>query len=158
MPLMPNGSHPYVTRVTFTGGQIMLTVEVDDFPDGVPVEISGYATQNGGAFANFYDIQSVTKNPDGTGDVYVTATPTQGFTVDDTITVVLRVARVWVTVIDPAGQNPPDNGWTQPGPTSTPPDNTVFDVIRKVAEVSPGAWASSAAEQGSAAGANFPGD
>jgi hypothetical protein len=128
--------HPYVTNVTLRDGQIVLTVRVDDFVGDDSVEISGYATQNGGAFASFYDIQPITENPDGTRVVYVKATPSQGFNNGEAVTVSLRAARVWVTVLTegpeitatygdtgPAQEgttwnNPTSMAWATPGSSS----------------------------------------
>jgi hypothetical protein len=115
MFLMP---HPYVTRVTFTDDQIVLTVQLDLFPSGEFIEISGFATQNSGGFANFYDIQPVKKNPDGTVIMYVKATPTKAFENGEDVTVSLRAAIVWVTVltetqdeeIEPTDQSKPATG------------------------------------------------
>jgi len=97
---------PYVTNVTFNDGQIVLTVRVDNYQPGESLEISGQATQNGAAFAAFYDTQSVPEqNPDGTAYIYVKATPSQEFEKGRNVTVVLRAAKVWVTVL---GQSPPE--------------------------------------------------
>jgi hypothetical protein len=99
-------SPPYVTGVTFKNSQIVLTVRVDNFQPGESLEISGQATQNGGAYAAFYDTQSVPeRNPDGTAYIYVTATPSQAFEEGRKVTVVLRAAKVWVTVL---GESPPE--------------------------------------------------
>jgi hypothetical protein len=92
-------SRPYVTKVTFTGGEIVLTVLLDNFLANTPVEISGSATQNSGGFALFNDTQSVGANPDGTVIMYVKATPSVEFTEGDDVTVFLRAASVWVTVL-----------------------------------------------------------
>jgi hypothetical protein len=97
---------PYVSAVTFISGQVVLTVQLDEYLAGQPVEISGYATQNSGAFANFYSIQTAGKNPDGTVVMYVKATPEKAFIAGEDVTVSLRAAKVWVTVlsgISPAG-------------------------------------------------------
>jgi hypothetical protein len=103
MPLM---SPPYVTGVTFKKSQIVLTVRVDNFQPGESLEISGQATQNGGAYAAFNETQSVPeRNPDGTAYIYVTATPSQAFEKGRKITVVLSAAKVWVTVL---GTSPPE--------------------------------------------------
>ena len=105
MSLMPN---PYVTSVTLKNNQIVLTVRVDDYQTGESLEISGQATQNGGAYAAFYDTKTVPEhNPDGTAYVYVTATPSQEFEQGRNVTVVLRAAKVWVTVL---GESPPEQG------------------------------------------------
>jgi len=92
---------PYVTNVTVQNNQIMLTVKVDGFPDDEPVEISGYATQNDGALAVFYDLPPFpAPYPDGTAYIYVTAPPTQSFKHGHPVTVVLRASRVWTTVLE----------------------------------------------------------
>jgi hypothetical protein len=103
-------SNPYVTGVTFKNSQIVLTVRVDDYQTGESLEISGQATQNGGAFAAFYDTKTVPEhNPDGTAYIYVEATPSQEFEKGRNVTVVLRAAKVWVTVL---GDSPPEQGPT----------------------------------------------
>ena len=91
--------HPWVTQVTFEGGQIVLTVRADDFHPDEPVELSGCATQNGGGFAAFYDIQPAKKNPDDSVFFYIRATPSQEFKKGEDVTVVLRAARLWNTVL-----------------------------------------------------------
>jgi hypothetical protein len=94
--------HPYVETVTVANGKVVLKLQLGSELAGVPVEVTGYATQNGGAFANFNDVQTVNKNPDNTVIMYVEATPSQGFMNGEDVTVVLRAARVWVTVLNPA--------------------------------------------------------
>lgn len=103
----------YVTSAALTTDaqsvtQIALTVQVDDFVSGEMVEISGQATQSGGAFANYYDIQKVpdaVTGADGKSHRAVTVTthpiPTFPFMQGQPVTVVLRVSRVWVTVLGP---------------------------------------------------------
>ena len=59
-------SLPYVTKVAFKNGQIVLRIEVDEYLVDESVEISGYATQNGGGFASFYDLKVVEEEADGT--------------------------------------------------------------------------------------------
>ena len=51
--------HPFVTSAMIKNGLIELTVEFDHLDSGSYVEVSGSATQIGGAFASFYDIQEV---------------------------------------------------------------------------------------------------
>jgi len=132
---MPNA---YVTSATITDGKIELTVVVDDFVKyGGYVEVSGEATQTSGAFANFYDIQEVPSepnlppDPDGTEHygVVVSATPIppKKFT-DLEVTTVMRVARVWVTVLGKRGS----------GAVIQPPDAadlTTWDRINQVSQV-----------------------
>jgi len=92
-------SNPWVSQVTFKKGQIVLTVRLDGFQHHESVEISGYATQNSGAFAAFYDIQPVKKYPDDNKIMYVKAAPSREFKDGEDVTVVLRAARVWITVL-----------------------------------------------------------
>jgi hypothetical protein len=99
MTMVPFMSHPYVTNVTVQDGQIVLTVQADEFEPDETIEISGNATQDSGGFASFYDIQPVTQNPDGNVVMHVRATPSQEFRKDRDVTVVLRAARVWATVL-----------------------------------------------------------
>ncbi|HEY2305241.1 MAG TPA: hypothetical protein VGI05_05105 [Streptosporangiaceae bacterium] len=104
--------------------QIELAVQVDDFVSGETVEISGQATQSGGAFANYYDIQKVPDAVTGTDakphrSVTVTTHPIPPFPFvqGQPVTVVLRVSRVWVTVLGPQSGVSPDSSnttWAPP--------------------------------------------
>lgn len=128
----------YVTEATFTpGGPITLKVMVTDFAPGEYLEISGHATQTGGAFANYYEIQPVPANVDADGDRYVTVTaqpiPPQKFYNDEDVTVVLRVARVWVTVL---GKLPNQDTYTQPPAAQ---GAATWNVVRQVADINGGA-------------------
>jgi hypothetical protein len=107
-------SDSYATNAQMTpGGQIELTVQLDDFTPEETVELSGQATQTGGAFANFYDIVQVPKDsttgPDGKEHYYVSVTtsplPPHKFRKDQDVTVFLKAAKVWVTVLG-AGAGP----------------------------------------------------
>jgi hypothetical protein len=97
--------------------QISLAVQVDDFVSGQTVEISGHATQENGAFANYYDIQKVPV-PDATGHMTVTVKthplPPNNFSQGQDITIVLRVSKVWVTVL--TAQAPGTTALTNPDP------------------------------------------
>jgi hypothetical protein len=96
---MPN---PYVTNVTFRNNLVVLTVEATEFTPGESLEISGHATQTGGAFGVFNDIQLVPEpNPDGKAYMWVTARASAAFKKGHAVTVVLRAARVWTTVVQP---------------------------------------------------------
>ena len=109
-------TRPYVTKVTVKNEQIMLKIGVDEFTPGETLEISGHATQTGGAFAVFYDIQLVPeKDPDGEAYIWVKAPPSQDFKKGHAVTVVLRAARVWTTVL---GEAPPEPG-SSPGQTES---------------------------------------
>ena len=142
---MPSPSNSYVTSATFNAaGQIELTVRVDNFPPGDYVEISGHATQTSGAFANYYSIEVVPALPANTSNpanppaanapntVTVTADPVppQRFLPNEDVTVVVRVAKVWVTVL--GGQPQPKPAWSQPPPT---PPQTVWNVVRQVTDM-----------------------
>jgi hypothetical protein len=100
-------SHPYVTKVTLLDGQIMLTLVFDKSMAGLSFELSGYATQNGGAFANFYDVKTPTAAPDKTVVAYIETAPLRPFKNGEDVTVVLRAARVWATVLRQPEDAPP---------------------------------------------------
>ena len=108
-------SHGFVTKVTLQNDTITFSVGVYGFDAGEPVEISGYATQTNGAFANIYQIEQVPKMADPPADppadpsVDVTVEPrsTVPFSQDEPVTVVIRAAKVWVTVL---GSTPPQEG------------------------------------------------
>jgi|SRR5215472_10070043 len=148
-------AYPYVTKVTFIGGKIVLTVELDEYLANESVEISGYATQNSGGFATFYDVQSVGENPDGTVVMFISATPSNQFNDGEPITVSLRAARVWVAVL--AQSKDGQLGGPAPAPVGTPAqDGTTWDSLKAVGWVSAGARSSSNPSQKSAGGASFP--
>src|SRR5216683_515744 len=95
MPLMP---FPYVDSATIKNDSIELAVEVDPNDSGTYVEVSGSATQTGGAFANFYDIRPVPAAPNDPDDptstkryVFVSAhaIPPNKFREDQDVTVVI---------------------------------------------------------------------
>ena len=123
----------YVTNVTIKGGKIALSVLVDDFSPNDFIEISGYATQSGGAFANFYDIKPVPATPDSDGHMYVEVTavplPPNAFRKDQDVTVVLRAAKVWLTVLAEQQAQPYE-------PQAQKADEgTTWNNVRKVSEV-----------------------
>lgn len=91
--------HPYVTQVALLDGQIKLKVEFEASAAEQFFQLTGHATQNGGAFANFYAVQAAQALPDGTVVAYVKASPLQEFKNDEDVTVVLRTARVSATVL-----------------------------------------------------------
>ena len=106
----------YVTRAEFDNKNIILTVQVDDFTVGEAVEISGQATQNDAALATFYGIQKV-PGPDSSKHSYLKVTADPGdtkFEADQDVTVVARVAKVWVTVLskDPGNPDAGKIAWT----------------------------------------------
>ena len=136
-------SHGFVTSATLQNGKITFSVGVYEFKAGEPVEISGYATQTGGAFVNIYQIVQVPVMADPAVDVTVDPQSGQQFSQDDEITVVIRAAKVWVTVL----------GSTQPvgvGPESVPPGGPItWGNVQVVTRLngdtgSPGQWAAQA--------------
>jgi hypothetical protein len=133
MSVMPDS---WVTSVTITDtAQLKLSVQLDGFKPGRNVEISGQVTQSGGAFANFYDIQPVPAEPNAADlnnpsvlthysvDVLTNPLPPHKFRDDQDVTVVLRVSKVWLTVLgahkEPAeGTGLQDSGQPAPGGTA----------------------------------------
>jgi len=96
-----------VTSAKIDGKNIVLTVNVDSFTPGEYVEISGcatqaYETQGEGGFATFSEIQEIKKNKtDKPAALKVKAKLTKNFQQDQDVTVVVRVAKVWITVLSP---------------------------------------------------------
>ncbi len=135
---------PYVTSATITGGKIVLSVRLDKFTPNEYVEISGQATQINGAFANFYDIQQVPAEPNVPADpsvpgdtdhydVDVTGAPSpHQFRGEQDVSVVARVATVWLTVLE--GQ-PPATG---PGGGLAPDGATWKE--KRVSQINGGSW------------------
>ena len=132
----------YVTKVTFQDAHdaspayLVLTVQVNKYLVNKPVEISGFATQNSGGFAIFDDIQSVQENPDQpvqenpdeTVTIEVKATPSVNFNTGEDVTVSLRVATVWVTVLG-EGQDGP--GYVEPEGTAAQGGET-WGIVKEV--------------------------
>lgn len=136
---MPN---PYVTNVTFRNNLVVLTVEATEWTPGESLEISGQATQTGGAFAVFNDIQLVPEpNPDGKAYMWVTARPSVAFKKGHAVTVVLRAARVWTTVVqpqpDPGSSTGPAAKLPPPGGDDPAGDGTTWSVVSEVAYAVP---------------------
>ena len=122
-------SHGFVTGASAKNGQITFSVEVDDFEDNEYIEISGNATQVGGAFADIHAIAQVSAPASGVSDkpyVDVTAESLsqQGFSDQEAITVFIQVAYVWVTVLGPG--TGVTGGTQQPG---------TWADVRKVSEI-----------------------
>jgi hypothetical protein len=138
----PDPSNPYVTSAKFAGGQMTFKVLVDDFQSDEEeyVEISGYATQTGGAFANIYQIAAIPAKANNTGKkdyVEVTAKtgPKKHFRSDQEVTVSIRVAKVWITVL---GINPETTGLAageRVHPSQPPNDGTTWDDAKEVSEM-----------------------
>jgi hypothetical protein len=98
-----NKSHTMVTQVQIVDGTTLnVSLEVDAFMPNESVEISGYVAQNHGAFATFNDFQPINSKLAETARLTVQAKPTPtspAFQQGDDVTVFVRVAKVWVTVL-----------------------------------------------------------
>jgi len=126
---MANG---YVTKVTIRNNQVLIKIGLDDFTPDESVEISGYATQAGGAFAVFNDIQLVPeRDPDGEINMWVKAPPSADFKKGEAVTVVLSAARVWTTVL---GEREPGSSPDQYGSTD---EGMTWDDVREVKYATP---------------------
>jgi hypothetical protein len=81
-------------------GSVVLTVHVFSFGAGRSVEISGYITQNSGAFAPFSTNQSVPAPVAGVSSVTVNV-PAMGLNPGEDVEVITRVAeaQIWPTVL-----------------------------------------------------------
>ena len=143
----------YVKSAMIKGGKIAVSVLVDDFKDYQFVEISGQATQTDGGFANFYEIAQIPAiaSPDGSLYVEVTATPIppNRFRRDQDISVVLRVATIWLTVVGRQAvqqqaeqqqqQGQQQQGQQQgqgPEPASMAYEGMIWDDVKKVSQLS----------------------
>jgi hypothetical protein len=137
--------HPYVTSAAIKNNMIEISVEVDASEAGTYVEVSGSATQTGGAFANFYDIRQVpaadpnarSSDPDDAGKpvsfVYVSAhpLPPNKFRTDQDVSLVIRVGKVWLTVLGKSGTTGPSD------PASIPSagEGALWNALRRTSEI-----------------------
>jgi hypothetical protein len=127
MPLMPHG---FVTSAKLEDGKITFSVGLYDFQSNEPVEISGHATQSGGAFANIYQIAQVPatgNGPKGEPSVDVTVEPLSAkkFRQNEDVIVTIHAAKVWVTVLG-----------AKTGQEVTQPDGSAtWDVVRVVSQL-----------------------
>src|SRR5215471_13362110 len=126
--------HPYVTSAQIKNNFIEIGVEADDYEPGSYIEVSGHATQTGGAFANFYDIKEVPapvpgRDGDKHSDVYVQAhpLPPNQFKANEDVSIVIRVGKVWLTVLGRT-YNPNLEGLAAG-------EGTTWDQLRKWSEV-----------------------
>ena len=120
------------------GDQIKLSVEVTDFmTTRGSVEISGQATQVGGAFADIYKIVDMSEATPGDdpGEWFVTVTadtdPSFCFRKDQPVTVYIRTAKVWVSVLGTAGSPLP----TGADPTATADKDTTWNKKGPITQV-----------------------
>lgn len=115
---MPS-SNSWVTNAEIDGNYIVLTVQVDTFADGETVEVSGCATQayetpSDGGFATFSEIKKIeiTDKSTSTAELKIKAKMTKDFQQGQDVTVVVRVAKVWISVLSDAGSQPrTGQGW-----------------------------------------------
>jgi hypothetical protein len=102
---MSNGnlSHTMVTQVEIDNDNaVKVSVQVDAFMPGESVEISGYVAQHHGAFAYFNEFKTITTKVGGSVTLEVKADPapnSAAFQKGHDVTVFLRAAKVWVTVL-----------------------------------------------------------
>ena len=126
--------HPYVQTAAIRDNLIEITVVFDYADTDSYAEISGSATQSGGAFANFYEVKQVTLPPAGSADHHPIAStsshplPPNKFVADEDVTFVIRVARVWLTVLGPDPKFDPN----------IPGQGPAWNVLKKVSFVSDG--------------------
>lgn len=103
---MPNGnqSPTRATKVKIIDPEnnIRVSINVDSFMPNESVEISGYVAQNHGAYATINEFQEIKAKLGRTAHLTVTAKPAPAapaFQQGDDVTVFVRVAKVWVTVL-----------------------------------------------------------
>jgi hypothetical protein len=117
-------------------GLIELTVEFDRLDSGSYVEVSGSASQTGGAYANFYDVAKVPadlSDPNGENPsvtVSAHALPPGKFMKDQDVTCVIRTGKVWLTVLGRQATS------AEQGVTDlTAGENTTWDDVKKVSHI-----------------------
>jgi len=139
-------SRPYVISAKITDThQITFRVDVGNFAQTDPqyrgggVEISGQATQDGGAFANIHAIKRVPTEPNGGPGVYyidvtVDTIPPNQFRKDQDVAIFVRVSKAWVTVL---GQlNPPPAASSD----QTADVGTTWDQVKEVSQLDGTLW------------------
>jgi hypothetical protein len=148
--------HPYVDKATVANNKITLRVEVSDFgATGGLVEVTGQATQTGGALAIISATPQVPATPNGDPDdpkdkdryfvdVTADAIPPHQFRKDQDVTVFVRVSRVWVTVLGEQSTSAPIPSNT----ISIANDGTTWDQVREDARITNDSWPSSAGNSG----------
>ena len=106
-------SHGFVKSARVTNGKITFRVEDDDFDPDEYIEVSGNASQAGGAFA---EIHAIAKPSAANGandkpyvDVTVDPLSQRPFNDNEDIMVFVQVSYVWVTVLGP-GPGPGKTG------------------------------------------------
>ncbi len=129
---------PFVKSATISGNVMELTVELDHPDSGSYVEVSGSATQTGGAFANFYDIKQATSgltDPNGpypTVNVSANPLPPNKFRADEDVTFVIRISRVWLTVLGSQGSTSTSD---TTGQGTQAGEGTTWDQVRRQSHI-----------------------
>jgi hypothetical protein len=96
-----------VSKVQITNDTITLSVDLEGFDVGMPVEISGTATQDNGAVATFYDVKEMPATSGGIATVMVeSAVTSDKFEPEVIVTAVARAAAVWINTLDPDPEQP----------------------------------------------------
>jgi len=141
------GSRPYVIRAEITDThKITFRVDVGNFVQTDPqyqgggIEISGQATQDGGAFANIYAIKQVPTEPNGAADEYyvdvtVDTLPPNEFRKDQDVNIFVRVSKAWVTVL---GEHDATPAAESPGQTADV--GTTWDQVKEVSQLDGAPW------------------
>jgi hypothetical protein len=113
---------------------IELTVEFAHLDSGSYVEVSGSASQTGGAYANFYDVAEIPANlsdpggPNPSVTVSAHSLPPNRFTKEQDVTCVIRTGKIWLTVL---GQGPQAE-------ISSDDGSTKWNVIKAVSHITDG--------------------
>jgi len=137
MPPQPD-SRPYVNSAIIKNNEIEITVELDHPDSGSYVEVSGSATQSSGAYANFYDVGEATPgltDPNGaypTVNVSARPLPPNKFRKDEDVTFVIKVAKVWLTVLGPHGSGSISE---TVGQDSSADEGTTWDELRQQSHI-----------------------
>jgi len=116
---------------------MIFNVIVDDFDPGDYVEISGAATQVGGAFAMIHKVEPVPNKPtdpeaEASVDVTVDPCSDKQFRKDQDVTVYIRIAKIWVTVL---GEGPPSDKTGQPDQGIPVDEGTMWGHVRHVGQL-----------------------
>jgi hypothetical protein len=117
---------------------MIFNVIVDDFDPGDYIEISGAATQVGGAFAAIHKVASVPPKPtdppeaEASVDVSADLCSDKEFRKDLDVTVYIRIAKIWVTVL---GEGPPSESKGPPDQGIPVDEDTMWGKIRHVAQL-----------------------
>ena len=91
-----------------------------------------------GALASFYDIQTISAlNPQGLAELTVSAAPSAPFMEGEDVTVVLRAAKVWVTVL---GEDTDERSQVAGAEAGQAQDGTAWPKVKRVSQMSTDPW------------------